>query len=189
MLRAFGFAVAGVGALAAAAQARPASTGFFAEGGIGATTFLPSTSKDADTGPAFDLRVGRDLFSWLSVGVYIAASSHEATVPPPEMGQYFQLYRGGADARLGGRFDRLALFVEGGVGAAMISSNILQKVKVTDPGEHYSSCWHGGAGAEYQLENRHYALGLAADAFVTPAFDATKALETRLYLRYTYGGG
>ena len=44
-----------------------------------------------------DLRIGRDLFSWLSLGVYVAASSHEATVPPPPDGEWFQLYRGGAD--------------------------------------------------------------------------------------------
>lgn len=176
-------------ALAAPAAARPASTGFFAEGGVGAVAFLPSASSDAAVGPALQLRVGRDLFSWLSLGVYLAASSHEATVPPPPEGQWFQLYRGGADARVGGRLDHIALFVEGGVGASMMSSNVLQKVMILDPGEHYSITFHGGAGAEYQLENRHYAIGVAADAFLEPQFANVRALDTRLYLRYTYGGG
>ncbi len=176
-------------ALTAPAAARPASTGFFAEGGVGAVAFLPSASSDAAVGPALQIRVGRDLFSWLSLGVYLAASSHEATVPPPPEGQWFQLYRGGADARIGGRLDRIALFVEGGVGASMISSNILQKVMITTPGEHYSITFHAGAGAEYQLENRHYAIGIAGDAFLEPQFANVRALDTRLYLRYTYGGG
>jgi hypothetical protein len=176
-------------ALAAPAAARPASTGFFAEGGVGAVAFLPSASNDAAVGPALQLRVGRDLFSWLSLGIYLAASSHEATVPPPPQGQWFQLYRGGADARIGGRLDKIALFVEGGLGASMISTNVLEKVMILDPGEHYSITFHGGAGAEYQLENRHYAIGLAADAFLEPQFDNVRALDTRLYLRYTYGGG
>ncbi len=168
---------------------RPASTGFFAEGGVGAVSFLPSVASSAAVGPGLDLRVGRDLFSFLSLGVYVAASSHEATVPPPPEGQYFQLYRGGADARLGGRANSVAFFVEGGAGASMISSNVLEKVMVTKPGRRYSVTFHGGGGLEYQLENRHYALGLAVDAFIEPQFSSMKALESRLYLRYTYGGG
>jgi hypothetical protein len=49
--------------------------------------------------------------------------------------------------------------------------------------------FHAGGGLEYQLENRHYAVGAAVDAFVIPQFDAMKAIDTRVYLRYTYGGG
>jgi hypothetical protein len=182
-------AVASCLVLAGTAHARPASTGFFAEGGLGGVRFLSTANSEAALGPAMNLRIGRDLFSWLSVGAYVAASSHEATVPPPPSGEWLQLYRGGADARIGGRLDHIALFIEGGIGVAMISSNVLQKVNITDPGEHFSSVEHGGAGLEYQLENRHYAVGLAVDAFVTPAFASIKALDTRLYLRYTYGGG
>jgi hypothetical protein len=178
-----------LGVLAGTAEARPASTGFFAEGGLGAVTFLPDAASDAATGPAMTLRVGRDVFSFLSIGVYLAASSHEATLPPPPEGQFFQLYRGGADARLGGRLDRIALFVEGGLGGSLISSNVLEKVMLTQPGKHFSVTFHGGAGLEYQLENRHYALGLAVDAFLEPQFANIKAIDSRLYLRYTYGGG
>ncbi len=177
------------GALAsipAAAEARPASTGWYTEGGIGAVAFLPGASSAAEIGPAFNLRVGRDLFSWLSVGIDLAASSHEATVPPPPDGEWFQLYRGAGDLRIGGRLDRIALFVEGGAGIAMISSNVLGKVMITEPGERFTIAFQAGAGIEYQLENRHYAFGLAADAFLLPQFDALRAVDTRLYLRYTY---
>lgn len=173
-------------ALGGTALARPASTGWFAEGGFGAVAFLPSASKDAAIGPALDLRIGRDLFSWLGVGIHLAASSHEATVPPPPEGEWFQLYRGGADARIGGRFDRIALFIEGGAGVAMLSSNVLGKVMITDPGEHFSIAFTAGAGIEYQLENRHYAIGLGADGFLLPQFDAIRAVDGRLFLRYTY---
>lgn len=183
--------VAAVVALSASARAddRAASTGFFAEGGLGAVSFLPKTSRDAAIGPVMELRIGRDLFSWFSIGAYVAASTHEATVPPPPENQWFQLYRGGGDARLGGRFNRIALFIEGGVGAAIISDNVLEKVAITKPGQHASITFHGGAGLEYQLENRHYAIGLAVDAFLVPQFATMKALDSRLYLRYTYGGG
>ncbi|MBA3540925.1 MAG: hypothetical protein H0T79_15035, partial [Deltaproteobacteria bacterium] len=118
--------------------ARPASSGWFAEGGLGAVGYLPSAAQHAAVGPSLDLRIGRDLFSWLSFGISLAASSHEATVPAPPVGEWFQLYRGGADVRLGGRIDRVALFVEGGLGGAVISSNVLGKVMITEPDENVS---------------------------------------------------
>jgi hypothetical protein len=171
---------------ASTVHARPASRGWYAEGGFGAVAVLPKHRDDAAVGPAVNIRIGRDLFSWLSLGISLAASSHEATVPAPPEGEWFQLYRGGGDLRIGGRLDRIALFVEGGAGLAVISSNILDKVKVTDPGENFSIGFHGGAGFEYQLENRHYALGLGVDVFLLPQFDALKAIDSRVYLRYTY---
>ena len=169
---------------------RIASTGFFAEGGLGIVDFLPPrASRDAALGPAMELRIGRDLFSWLSIGGYVAASSHEATLPPPPEGQFFQLYRAGGDGRLGWRFGAIGVFVEGGFGISMISSNVLDKAMLTTPGKHYSATIHGGGGLEYQLENRHYGIGLAADAFLEPSFGNMKGIGGRLYLRYTYGGG
>lgn len=173
-------------ALCGVAAARPASTGWFAEGGLGAVAFLPKAADDAKLGPSLDVRIGRGLFSWLSVGITLAASSHEATVPPPPEGEWFQLYRGTGSIRLGLRFDRLALFAEGSAGAAMISSNVLGRVMITGPGERFSLAFQAGAGLQYQLENRHYAVGLAADGFLLPQFAAIRAIDSRLYLRYTY---
>lgn len=184
-----GWIVLGIALGAGTASARPASTGFFAEGGLGVVGFLPSAAHDAAAGPAMNLRVGRDLFSWLSLGGYLAASTHEATLPPPPENQFFQLYRGGADARVNVQLSRAAFFVEGGLGVSMISSNVLDKVMITTPGTKLSVTIHAGTGGEYQLENRHYAVGLAVDAFIEPEFASTKALDGRLYLRYTYGGG
>jgi hypothetical protein len=181
------FVIAMVVASSSSALARPASQGWYAEGGLGAVTFLPSASKSAAPGPALDLRVGRDLFSFLSLGVVVAASSHEATVPAPPEGEWFQLYRAGAEARIGGRFDRIAIFVEGGAGFALISSNVLGgAAMITEPGENFSIAFHAGGGLEYQIENRHYAFGLAVDGFLLPQFDAIRAIDARLYLRYTY---
>jgi hypothetical protein len=175
--------------LAGTADARPASTGFFAEGGLGAVYFLPPDAKNAVVGPAMTVRLGRDLFSWVSIGGYVAASSHEATVPPPPDGEWFQLYRFGGDMRLGGRAGSIAFFVEGGLGGSLMSSNVLEKVMTVEPGERFSITFHGGAGFEYQFENRHYALGVAVDGFLAPQFDNIKAIDSRIYLRYTYGGG
>ncbi|HEY4244941.1 MAG TPA: hypothetical protein VGM88_34235 [Kofleriaceae bacterium] len=179
-------AVAACCALRATAAARPASTGWFAEAGFGAGGFLPSASDDAKVGPAIDVRIGRDLFSWLSVGIFAAMTSHEATTPPPPTGQWFQLYRGGADVRLGAKAGPIAFFAEGGAGAAIISSNILEKVGITDPGERASIEFQAGVGLEYQTENRHYAFGVAGDLFLIPQFDALRGVDVHAYIRYTY---
>lgn len=171
---------------------RVAAKGFFAEGGLGAVAFLPNTSRSAAIGPALSLRLGIDLWSWLSVGMFLSASTHEATVPPPPTGEWFQLYRGGADGRLSFLLERLAFFAEGGAGIAMVSSNVLEKPMILDPGEAFSIAFHAGAGVEYQWENRHYAVGIGVDGFLVPQFASPsgtmKAIDSRLYLRYTYGG-
>ena len=168
---------------------RIAAKGFYSEAGIGAASYLGAARGYSAIGPSFALRIGYDLFSWFSIGIHVAASSHEATVPPPPDKEWYQLYRGFADGRLGGRVGRIAFFVEGGAGAAYISSNVLQKVGVLDPGERFGVAFTAGGGAEYQLENRHYAFGLAGDWWLLPNFDAAQGVETRFYLRYTYGGG
>jgi hypothetical protein len=168
---------------------RIAAKGFFSEAGIGAASYLGGARPYSAIGPSFAVRIGYDLFSWFSFGVHLAASSHEATVPPPPDKEWYQLYRGFADGRLGGRLGRIAFFVEGGAGAAYISSNVLQKVGVLDPGERFSFAFTAGGGLEYQLENRHYAFGLAGDWWLLPNFDAAQGVEARLYIRYTYGGG
>ena len=172
----------------AIASARPASKGVYAEAGMGADVVVGTAQDWAAPGPALALRVGYDLFSWFSLGVAASASTHEATVPPPPEGEYLQLYRARADGRLTARLDRLALYAEGGAGGAMISSNILGKVGVTDPGERFTVMFAGGGGFEYQLQNRHYAFGLGAEYWVMPGFDSLQGVEAKVFLRYTYGG-
>jgi len=168
---------------------RLAAKGFYSEAGLGAASYLGAAKSYSAIGPSLAVRLGYDLFSWFSVGIQIATSSHEAIVPPPPDKEWYQLYRGFADGRLGGRIGRIAFFVEGGVGGAYMSSNVLQKVGVLDPGERFSFAFTAGGGLEYQLENRHYAFGLAGDWWLLPNFAAAQGVEARLYLRYTYGGG
>ena len=179
-------AAALVAAAAAPAAARPASVGFYSEAGLGATGFLGDASGWSAVGPALDVRAGRDLWEWLSIGVHLEASSHEATVPPPPVGEYYQLYRGYADGRLGFRVGAIAVFAEGGAGLAYMSSNVLQKVRILDPGERFGFAFSAGGGAEYQLQNRHYAVGLAGGWWLIPDFASLQGIDGRLYLRYTY---
>ncbi|MEZ4404302.1 MAG: hypothetical protein R3B06_30055 [Kofleriaceae bacterium] len=170
------------------AAARPAARGVSAEAGLGAGGVIGADAAWVQPGPALTLRVGYDLWSWLTVGVAAAASTHEATVPAPPVGEYLQLYRGRADARLTARLDAVALYLEGGAGAAMMSSNVLAKVGVVEPGQRFSPVLAGGGGLEYQLQNRHYAVGLGGEYWVAPSFTGLQGVEVRAFLRYTYGG-
>jgi len=173
---------------ASSAAARPAARGFNAEAGLGAVGMLGEGQHAAAIGPVVAVRLGYDLTSWLSLGIAADASSHEATVPAPPEGEWFQLYQGRADLRLGVRAGAFALFAEGGAGAAYISSNVLGKVAILEPGERVSLAVAAGAGIEYQLQNRHYAFGLAGGYWLAPGFASLQGVEGRLFLRYTYGG-
>jgi len=168
------------------AGAKPAASGVYTEAGIGGAGFLADMANYAAVGLQMDLRVGYDLFSWLSVGGRLNAATHQATVPPPPEGEYFQLYSASGDARLGFNYKGVGAFVEGGLGMAMMSSNVLQKVGVLDPGEKFAVTFYGGGGLEYQLMNRHYEFGLAGHYQLYPDFNAIQSVGVRLYMRYTY---
>lgn len=168
------------------AEPRPRSHGFYAEAGIGARGFLGEAAESSKIGPVASLHIGYDLFSWLSVGGLLETSTHEATVPPPPEGEYYQLYSGGGEGRLGFAAGPMAFFVDGAVGVTLISTNILAKVMILDPGEELTIFFAAGGGFEYQLQNRHYALGIAGGWQSLPAFDRTQGVSGRAYLRYTY---
>jgi hypothetical protein len=156
---------------------------------LGATVFIGSGSEFSGTGPSLALRGGYDVFSFFSLGLRADISMHSANVPPPPEGEYFQLYTGAAEARIGFNAWRLGLFADGSVGASYISTNVLEKVGVLDPGESFTLVFTAGGGVEYQLQNRHYAFGVAGMWSLYPEFgDSTPlaAVTTRAYLRYTY---
>lgn len=168
------------------AEARPTSVGFNSEAGFGVTTFLGDGANYAALGPGMEIRLGYDLTSWLSIGAMIGGSTHEATVPPPPEGEYFQMYSAMADARLGLSIGPVQIFVDGGAGLAVMSSNVLSQVAILDPGESLSLALRAGGGLEYQLQNRHYAFGIAGQWMNMPGFANLQGVSTRIYLRYTY---
>jgi len=170
----------------AAAEPRPAATGPYAEASLGATNFIGTGSQHSRLGPAFALRGGIDLFSWVSLGGRLEMETHQADVPPPPQGEYFQLYLGAADARLGFHIGRVALFADGSLGLAYMSTNILAQVDLLDPGERWSPFLSAGGGLEYQLQNRHYAFGIAGNWMVLSSFAGMQSVGGRGYLRYTY---
>jgi hypothetical protein len=186
LLRAAALAIVFAASAPAAAQPRAASTGPYAEASLGATSFIGSGSQYSRLGPAFALRAGLDLFAWFSVGGRLEIENHQADVPPPPEGEYFQLVLAAADARLGFQVRRVALFADGGLGLGHMSTNVLAKVRLLDPGESWSPFLAAGGGIEYQLQNRHYAFGLAGQWMVLSSFAGMQSVGGRAYLRYTY---
>jgi hypothetical protein len=170
----------------ARAEPRPRSVGFYAEAGFGARGFLGEAAEHSAIGPSASVHLGYDLFSWLSLGGRLEMSSHEATVPPPPEGEIYQLYGAAAEARLAVAVGRMALFADGALGMTMISTNVLERVMILEPGEALTPYLSAGGGLEYQLQNRHYALGLAGAWTVMPAFENSQSVAARAYLRYTY---
>ncbi len=170
----------------AAAEPRAAAVGPYAEASLGAAGFLGAGGQYSHPGPAFAVRGGVDVFSWLSLGARVELETHQADVPPPPEGEYFQLYIGAADGRLGFQVGRVALFADGSLGLAFMSTNVLAKVDLVGPGESWSPLLSAGGGLEYQLQNRHYAFGLAGQWSVLSSFAGMQSLGGRAYLRYTY---
>ncbi len=168
------------------AEPRPRSKGFYAEAGIGGRGYLADAGESSAIGPNASLHLGIDLFSWFSVGGQLGASSHEATVPAPPVGEYYQLYSAAGEARLSIPVGPLAVFADGRAGLAMVSTNILEKSAILDPGERFTLMFGGGGGLEYQLQNRHYAFGVAGSYTLLPAYDASSSVSARFFLRYTY---
>jgi hypothetical protein len=182
--------LAALAALAGTAAAEPdlaaRARGPFTEASLGATGMIGPHSHSSRVGPAFALRAGLDLFTWLSVGVRLELESHQADVPPPPEGEYYQLYGGAAEARLAVPAGRFALFADGGLGGALVSTNVLAKVGVLDPGERFTPLISIGGGLEYHLANRHYAAGLAGQWSLLAAFAGMETVGGRAYLRYVY---
>jgi hypothetical protein len=168
------------------ADERPAAVGFYTEAGGGPLFHLGDAAGHSRVGPQLAVAIGRDLAGWLAVGLRLGASTHEATVPPPPAGEYYQLYHGAFDLRLVLQRGPFGLFAEGGAGAAMISTNVLETVQVLGPGERFSEFFCAGGGLEYQLHNRHYAAGVAGQWALMPRFADMQTAGARLYLRYTY---
>lgn len=167
------------------ASAGTKAHGFFSEAGLGGVGLLKPKSTLA-IGPTVTLRIGYDLFSWFSIGAIASLATQRSTLPAPPENEYQQLYRGGALARLGGQLGPVSLYLNGGVGAARVSTNLLERVGFIDPGQRNSVAFFAGAGLEYQLENRHYALGVGGDGWMFTQFNSATAIDARVYLRYTY---
>jgi hypothetical protein len=158
--------------------------GLFASGELGTIVYLGRLGHHADPGVAFGVRVGYDLLRWLALQLHAAGASSDANLPPPTVGQSFQLYTYAAEARLSLQLRRFALFAEGGGAVAQVSTNVLDQVGVTN-GKRFSFAVVAGGGLDYHTLNRHFSVGLGADFLWLANFTNAQGLALDAYLRYT----
>lgn len=170
----------------AQADARPVSVGPYAQVGVGGKAMIGKASKHTDIGTNLVLHAGTDLFQWLSVGARLDLANHEATVPAPPEGEFVQFYGFAGEARLSVSIGPVGLYAEASLGYSAVSTNLLEKVNVLEPGQRFSPTLGAGGGLEYQLQNRHYALGLGGDWITYEAFDRIQAVSVVANVRYTY---
>jgi hypothetical protein len=157
---------------------------FFSEGDLGGRFFLGTGGENAALGPVFGVRVGAAFTSWLHLGVVVMTSVHEATVPPPPDEEFFQLYTGAAEVRLGFRIGRIGIFAQQQGGIGIVSTNILDDVGITQPDRHWSPFIGAGGGLIVHTGNPRFSFGAGGDWTMYPAFDSLQTVTIRLFVRY-----
>jgi hypothetical protein len=157
---------------------------FFSEADLGGRFFLGDSGDNAAVGPAFGVTAGVQFAPWVHLGLALGASTHEATVPPPPDQEFFQVYTGAAELRLGFRAGQVGVFAQGRGGVAAINTNVLDGVGITTPEQHWGFFAGGGAGVLLHTGNPRFAFGLGGDWLMVPAFDGFQAVTVRLFLRY-----
>lgn len=99
--------------------------GFFTEGEFGVLSFSGRASDEIAPGFAVGARAGYDIFSFFAVQLHLLGSTHQSQGDTPIAGQLLQVYQGTVEGKLTLRLVQWSFFVEGGLGAARMSSNLL----------------------------------------------------------------
>jgi hypothetical protein len=159
--------------------------GFFAQGEVGTMMFFGRTGRFAAPGFQLGARLGYDILRWLAVQARVQGATMDATLPPPTVGQSFQTYVYDAEVRLSVQIRRWQLFAEAGAGLGQLSSNVLDRVQVTN-GEQLSLAVVAGGGVDFHTLNRHFSLGVDANYLYLHHFAQTHGLTLDAYLRYTH---
>lgn len=159
--------------------------GFFAAGEVGAMMFFGRTGRFAAPGFHLGARLGYDVLRWLAVQARVAGATMDATLPPPTVGQTFQTYVYDAEVRLSVQIRRWQLFAEAGAGLGQLSSNVLDRVQVTE-GQQLSLAVVAGGGVDFHTLNRHFSLGVDANYLYLHHFSQTHGLTIDAYLKYTH---
>ena len=161
--------------------------GFYAEGEVGAVTFVGKAGDKMSPGIALGARLGYELTRWLAMQLHALGSTHQGNFENmPEADQLLQIYQGTAELRLTYTFRQLSLFAAGGAGVARLSSNLLATAGLTGPDTRTSFEVGGGGGLDYHTLNRHFSLGLTGEFLELDSVKSSGTLATTVYLRYTF---
>lgn len=148
----------------------PRHQGLTVESGLGAFGHLGPLQDISPVSPWFQTKVGFEPLRWAMVfieGDLIFSSTSLA--PPPPGRRTYRLYGGGAGVRLSVELlDRLGVFLEGSVGLAKVSEDILSIYGFQDADE--LNPYYGGLfGIEWYPVNPHLAVALRGGARIYAA--------------------
>jgi len=171
----------------------PRRHGFVVESTVGLLGHVGPMKNISPTTPQFRLKVGYEILSWLfffgEADVAFGSTSYAHPPPPPRT---YALYSFGGGVRLTiAPTDVIGFYLEGGLGAAQASEDVLQIY-----GFNHADELNAYAGAElgidwYQL-NPHMALALHGGVRTYAGFDRERdtasplAWLSGLSLRYTF---
>jgi hypothetical protein len=168
--------------------------GLYADGEVGAVTFIGKAGDKLGTGVALGARLGYDVFRFVSIQLHALGSTHQGSFPNlPQNDQLLQVYAGTAEMKLTWTFRQLSIFGYGGFGIARMSSNLLASAGLMGPPAQnpaavslYSTVIGGGGGFDWHTLNRHFSLGLNVGYLQLADVTASGTLATTVYLRYTF---
>ena len=159
--------------------------GIYTEGEVGGVAFFGPAGGKIAPGFGLGFRAGYDLNRFVAVQLHGLGSTHQTTFPGmPQDDQILQVYQGTAELKATYRFVQTSIFIEGGIGAARLSSNILATVNLT---KWRTGLTAGGSlGFDYHSLSRHFSLGLRAGTFWLRDIGGSLDLIAVAYLRYTF---
>lgn len=182
------------GASADAPPPAPRHQGVAVEAGVGALAHVGALRHVSGVSPLFHLQLGYEPLRWLALFAEAdLALGHTGRARPPPPPRAFALYGFGAGVRFTvAPWQRVGLFAQGSLGAARVSSDVLEVYGFEDA-DSFKAYFGGLLGAEWYAINPHYALSLAGGARLHPdGFEQDRGSESPIVvlglasLRYTF---
>ena len=172
----------------------PHHRGLVVETSVGAHGHLGAMKNVSPTAPWFHVHLGYEIFDWVMVfgESDVSFSDTQFANPPPDPRTY-ALYGFGGGVRFTVRpIDRFGIFVQGSIGAARVTEDVLQIYGFRDADE-LNPYFGALGGLEWYQVSPHYALALQGGVRNYGAtFERVNSTESSLAwigaiaLRYTF---
>ncbi len=167
------------------------SHGFFAEGMIGGRGFVGGVGRLSLPGVYTSVGFGYEITRWLLAKVSVEGSFHATNAPPPPSPTSFEDIGAIAELRL--QLDvsaRVALWLGGQLGVVSTTGDVLSAYGFGQSGG-IGLVYGGQIGFDWHFVERHYSMGLAGGARLSPSLDGPNgdraiAVNSTLYLRYVF---
>lgn len=166
------------------------ASGFFAEGALGARSFVGGLGDLGHTGFFASLGFGYEFSAWFLMKASLEASWHATDAPAPPSSTAFQILGALLEARLTmpvGRF--VAPFLGGEFGVGRSAGDVLSTYGISQS-DKLASMFGGQLGLELHLPSRHYALGVVGGGRLFPSLQGadgahTVGFHSAVYLHYS----